>query len=189
MSQRTFAVGMACGVAALLLALPPASTQEKPPKSNAAEEKPLAIPGGEVRVRGKLEDQFDRTPSTWKVTLVIENPTDNELELGESVVVVEKGREGDEYAANYLGREREGARHLTSIESRYGIKGGYVVDAKGYYKYCSSGASFQLGRGGKVCRIGFSFSSVSGSTEPYVGLGFGRVSPKTERTIEVTVLR
>ena len=67
---------------------------------------------------------------TWKVKLTVANGTGAAVQLGESLVVVEKARGNDEYIAIFVGRERKPpAEHLRRFTDRYGLTWGVTVPA------------------------------------------------------------
>ena len=112
--------------------------------------------------------------SAWSVTLNVQNDTNKELQLGESLVVIEKARENPLYIACYVARAGASpSPHLHMLAQRYGLDWGYEISKSGGYSmFFLAGGSMSL-----------SFSS----TDPYEGLGYGRVAPHSQRKIDVQV--
>ena len=110
----------------------------------------------------------------WSVTLNVQNDTNKELQLGESLVVIEKARENPLYIACYVARAGASpSPHLHMLAQRYGLDWGYEISKSGGY------SMFFLAGGS----VSFSFSS----TDPYEGLGYGRIAPRSQRKIDVQV--
>ncbi len=147
-------------------------------KSHKEEEKPLSNGSKEIVMSATVtRSGFDfggLSGPAWNITMLVQNPTDSELELGESLVLLEKARSSSRYLGLYIAREREApAAHLARMSSRYGLTWGYEVKTNGQYSMAFVG--------------GGHFSMSFSSTDPYEGLAYGRVSPRAERKIEVQI--
>lgn len=164
--------------------------QEKT-KSHKTEEKPLKGTGTGVTVGATLTRERYSSGSgpgsvsspAWKVTLVIQNRTASELQLGDSLIVIEKVKDTGLYVGSYINRASASAAAADDapgrwdfsgserFKLRYGLDFGYDIDRSGSYLMVFAG-------GGQI-------SISSGHIDPYEGYGYGRVSPQTERTIMV----
>ncbi|MBZ5621722.1 MAG: HEAT repeat domain-containing protein [Acidobacteriia bacterium] len=143
-------------------------------------EQALTAPGEGVAVNASLVrgeySSFNFRCPTWEVALVVRNYTGREVELGESIVVLEKIRESSQIAGSYVARERvEPSVHLPRMKLRYMLDWGYQVGRDGTYAmiFCD--------------RSGMCTGFQPPPTETYPGLGYGRVSAHAERKIEVQV--
>ncbi len=162
----------------LAISILPAVSAQVKTKSHKEEEKPLSNGGKEIVMSATVTrsgfNLAGLSGPAWNVTMVVQNPTEGELELGESLVLLEKARGSSRYLGLYIAREREApTAHLDRMSSRYGLTWGYGVQANGQYSMVFVGGG------------GFSFTS--SSTDPYEGLAYGRVSPRAERKIEVQI--
>ena len=77
-------------------------------KALQADETPLDAPGQKITVtaslrRGTFKYENVSGPS-WNITIKVSNPTAQEIELGESLVVLEALRNDELFAANYIAR-------------------------------------------------------------------------------------
>lgn len=156
----------------------PSKAPAKPPAAQPQQKPPTPAPpaGPPLDVRATLErttySMANISSPAWTVKLTIKNNTPNELELGESLVVLEKVRESPQFAASYAARERaEPARHLERMKLRYALDFGFDVSPKGTY-------TMLFVAGGRM-------TLTMGSETPYPHLGYGRVAPRAARTIEV----
>lgn len=207
--MRTSKFAFAVSVALFCLFWPAPSTaqitirsgsSDSKPKSHKSEEQLLSGTGKGVTVSASLGrgnfrfGSFDRNLSgpTWSVTVIVQNHTDDELELGESLIVVEKLRESPLYLANYVARARsESSPHLQKLRQRYGWDWGYRIDPDGSFGMQvplqrETQPFISFGTSGSLVIIG-RVASYSSSTEVYEGLGYGRVSPRAERRFKVEV--
>jgi HEAT repeat protein len=168
----------ALNLAATLALLAAVAHGGETPRSHRDEEQALQVPGDRVEVSATATRtefrQGQISGPSLTVAMRVQNPTDRELELGESIVVLEKSKESDDYVASYIARARaEAVPHLARFEDRYG-GWGYEISREGSYSYAL------------IARGGFSFGT--GSAAPYEGLGFGRVSPHALRTLTVELM-
>lgn len=187
--SRSVYLKASVGVAAIVLVAAASMYQSatragsaKSGKTGAANpgEKPLTTPGEGVAVNASLVrgeySTFNFRCPTWEVALVVRNYTGREVELGESIVVIEKVRESAQIAGSYVGRERaQPSVHLPRMKLRYLLDWGYQVGKDGSYEmaFCD---------GSGMCTV-----FLPRPTETYPGLGYGRVSAHTERKIDVQV--
>lgn len=147
-------------------------------KSHKAEETVLSSSGQGVVVtasltRGRFSSGQISCPS-WEVALAIRNHSASELELGETVAVIEKARGKDDFVGCFVARERaDSAARFKRIKLRYAMDWGEEIDQGG------SAVTLFVGSG--------QFVMVFSSKEPYEGLGYGRVSPRAERKISIEV--
>ncbi len=155
-------------------------------KALQADETPLDAPGQKIKAiaslrRGTFKYGNVSGPS-WNITIKISNQTAHEVELGESLVVLETLRNEDVYAANYIVRKRgDDAQNLRKIVDRYHLLWGYQIETDGFQPipflalrnlYPSSAAADLF------------FATLSSpQAEVYEGFGYGRVSPHAERTL------
>lgn len=168
--------------------------QEKP-RSHTTEEKPAAAGGSGVGVTATLKSSrfsFGQVSGpAFDVEMVVTNPTAAELELGESLVVIEKEQGSDAFASSYVARERSRAQPAqpadpfaallqgggpgaaSSVRRRYQLDWGEDID--------KDGSALMLFVGGGQFAVSFSHPGA------YEGLGWGSVSPRAERTIAVQV--
>jgi HEAT repeat protein len=126
---------------------------------------------------------------TWIVNVSIKNPTDQTLELGESLMVVESLKDSQLYLPSYLLRERaEPADHLHRIGERYQLLWGYKVSTGGTALIPFMALMGVLGGGAADALTLLLATFSSPQVEVYEGLGYGRVSPHAERTLRVELV-
>lgn len=164
-----------------ILILPPVSAQVKT-KSHKDEEKPLSGAGKGIVVSATVTRSAYRTgygpgsmsSPAWDITLLIQNHTNGELQLGDSLILIEKERDSQEYLAFYAARERsEPAIGLARMKQRFNLSWGYEVKPDGSYMMMFTGGGM--------------FHITMSHADPYPGSGYGRVSARAERQIKVQI--
>ncbi|MCC7237560.1 MAG: HEAT repeat domain-containing protein [Bryobacterales bacterium] len=119
---------------------------------------------------------------TWKITLEVANRTDSPVQVGESLVVIEKARGGDDYVAVFVARERKPpADHLKRLADRYGLTWGVTVptDEPGVWPF---GA---LTDGSRDYAMGLLFAILSAPRpKAYHGGGYPSLDSHQETSIQ-----
>jgi HEAT repeat protein len=180
-------------VAAPTLLSPPLPSAPLPPPLLQKDETPFAGASREIVLRATLSrGEFktgNLTSPTWKVTLVVQNGTDQTLELGESLMVIETIKNSPVYLSNYLTRERaEPVERLRRARERYLLLWGYEVDPKGTALIPFLALQGLVGSSSQSFMDLFLATLTSPRVETYEGLGYGQVSPHAERRLETEIV-
>lgn len=167
-----------------------AQTQTNAPASTKAlqtDETPIKTPGGKVSASASLRRGTFKygnvSGPAWNITVKISNPTAQEIELGEMLILLETLRDKDVFAANYIARKRaEDAPGLQKIIERYHLFWGYQIETDGFYLMPFLALSKLYPSNSSVADL-FLASLSAPRAQAYEGFGYGRVSPHAERTL------
>lgn len=163
------------------------SNTQSTAKGLQADETPIKAPGNKISASASLRRGTFKygnvSGPAWNIKVKISNPTAQEIELGEMLVLLETLRDRDVFAANYIARKRaEDAPSLQKIVERYHLLWGYQIETNGFYLMPFLALSKLYPSNSSVADL-FIASLSAPRAQAYEGFGYGRVSPHAERIL------
>jgi HEAT repeat protein len=124
------------------------------------------------------------TSPSWKVEITIKNLTNKQLELGESLIILETARVFPLYVGNYGVRELEQPTdHVKNFKDRYMLDWGYTANATGFGIVVFPVSS---GSANDLFMALLSSAGAPGIGE-HEGAGYGQIKPRSERTFTAEI--